>query len=379
MKLIKKLQECATIGQADPILTRLGAGPAVKKLVETAIILSNSQDPQQRSHAYSFMESAIKELEDDDEKLHEEVMGQHSGEDGLPTKPIGAEGNSPENKTMTEEEDKDDEHKVKEEVLDNHNNGPREDGSEQSTDNTAPYPGEGTDTTTGEKPMQDMDGTVNQWNETGGMPPGAGGPPGGGMPPGAAGGMPPGNPMQQAGGGMPPGMGGGMPGMMPGLAPDVAQEMGMVMPNLPPMDTNQMMRQMQYTVKNMVTDLYKKEIVPLRNRLQEQYRQSNSDKKQYNSILKQQREAIKSLSQEIQETKSHNGSMSLDIDALRKNSTAKFRETVPTFDDFSGFEGRNGSPTIQPVPQRQKMKLDIARAEIEQMDKILNSKSSIYN
>jgi len=49
------------MGQADPILSRLGAGPAVKKLVETALILSNSQDPQQRGHAYSFMESAFKE------------------------------------------------------------------------------------------------------------------------------------------------------------------------------------------------------------------------------------------------------------------------------------------------------------------------------
>ena len=28
------------MGQADPILTRLGAGPAVKKLVETALVLS---------------------------------------------------------------------------------------------------------------------------------------------------------------------------------------------------------------------------------------------------------------------------------------------------------------------------------------------------
>ena len=370
MKLIKKLQECATIGQADPILTKLGAGPAVKKLVETAIILNNSQDPQQRSHAYSFMESAIKELEDDDEKLHEEEMGKFGHEDGLANHKIGEEEDKDDDK-LHEEEDKDDEHKVKEEVLDNHNNGPREDGSEQSTHNTEPYPGEGTDTTTGEKPMQDMDGTINQWNETGGMPPGGAAPPG-------AGAAPPGNPMQQAGG-MPPGAAGGMPpGMMPGLAPDVAQEMGMIMPNLPPMDTNQMMRQMQYTVKNMVTDLYKKEIVPLRNRLQEQYRQTNSDKKQYNSILKQQREAIKTLSQELQETKAHNGSMSLDIDTLRKNSTAKFRETVPILNDFSGFEGR-GTPTIQPVPQRQKMKLDIARSEIEQMDKILNSKSSIYN
>jgi len=30
------------MGQADPILNKLGAGPAVKKLVETALILSNS-------------------------------------------------------------------------------------------------------------------------------------------------------------------------------------------------------------------------------------------------------------------------------------------------------------------------------------------------
>jgi len=36
------------MGQADPILTKLNAGPAVKKLVETAIALSSSQDPQQR-------------------------------------------------------------------------------------------------------------------------------------------------------------------------------------------------------------------------------------------------------------------------------------------------------------------------------------------
>lgn len=372
MNLIKKLQECSTIAQADPILLKLHAGPAVKKLVETAIILNNSTDPQQRSHAFSFMESAIKEMEDDDkDPLHEEEMGQHSHEDGLPNKPIGGEGSRPENKVMSEEEkdyDDDKDHKIHEEELKNHNQGGRTDGSEQSSDNTPPYPGEGKDTTNGEKPMQDMDGTINQWNETGGMPP-----------PGGAG-MPPGAPMQQAGG-MPPGAGmppGGAPGMMPGLAPDVAQEMGMVLPNLPPMDTNQMMRQMQYTVKNMMTNYHKSEVEPLRKQLQEQSRQYSDDTKQYNTILKQQRYAIKTLSQELQETKAYSGSMKLDIDSMRKNATATFRETEPALQNFATFDSR-GIPGIQPMPSQNQIKLQNARSEIEQMDKILNSKSSMYN
>ena len=107
------------MGQADPILTRLGAGPSAKKLVETAIILSNSQDPQQRTHAFSFMETAIKELE-------------------------GA--------------------------LSNHNNGPRNIGSGQSSDNCSPYPNVGNYSSNGEYPMQGMQGTINQWNETGSEP-----------------------------------------------------------------------------------------------------------------------------------------------------------------------------------------------------------------
>ena len=363
MKLIKKLQECSTIAQADPILHKLHAGPAVRKLVETAIILNNSPDPQQRSHAFSFMESAIKEMEDEDNKLHEEQIGMHSNEDGLPTKPIGAEGHTPDANVMHEEEehdkdhklheeeDDDDEkhemreeesdHKIHEEELKNHNNGPREDGSEQSSDNTAPYPGKGKDTENGERPMQDMSPSYNQWNETNGM-------------------QPMGN------------------GMLPGLAPDVAQEMGMVMPQLPPMDTNQMMRQMQYTVDTVISNLRKNEIEPLRRRLQEQTQQNTKDKRFYSDVLKQQKEAIRSLSQELQETKARNGSMSLDIDALRKNSSAKFRETVPELERFVGFDER-GIPSIQPLANRQTHKLNAVRSEIEQMDKILNSKNSIYN
>ncbi len=325
MSLIKKLQECSTIGQADPILTRLGAGPAVKKLVETALILSNSQDPQQRNHAYSFMESAIKELEDGEHdagaKVHEEdSMGKHADEDELNN------------------------HKLHEEELDNHNTGSRDEGSEQSSDNTEPYEGEGKDTTNGEKPMQDMDGATNQWNETGGFPPNGMPPNGGGMP--QPGGMPP------NGGGMPqPGM---MPGMSPGLSPDVAQEMGMVMPQLPPMDTNQMMRQMQYTLES----YHKRVVVPLV------------------SHIKTQRAAIKEQSNQIKELRTNSGSMTLDLDSLKKNAPAKFRETEPTETPNYGTQVLS----LQPHLTRRKDKLDTARSEITEMDKIIRSgSSSIYN
>ena len=151
------------MGQADPILTRLGAGPAVKKLVETALALSNSQDPQQRNHAYSFMESAIKELEDEDgrgnladrglgpdvddgssaHKLHEEDEDErrerrmheeededkhrdrklHEEEDDKPRerKMHEEEEDDDKRKRMHEEKDEKDDHKLHEEELANHN------------------------------------------------------------------------------------------------------------------------------------------------------------------------------------------------------------------------------------------------------------------
>ncbi len=202
--------------EANPILAKLKARPSARKLVETAIILSNSPDKQQKEHAFSFMSTAIQELEDDADKKKPDFLEE------------------------TNDNDKDD-LPIHEEVLDNHNNGAREDGSEQSSQNEEPYTGEGKDTTNGEKPMQDLEGTVNQWNETGGMPPG-----GGGMP-----GQMPGQPPM-----------GQMPGQMPGLDPNIAQEMGMIMPQLPPMDTNQMMRQMQYTVNKVAETLFRKQILP---------------------------------------------------------------------------------------------------------------------
>ena len=104
MRLIKQLQECSTIGQADPILTRLGAGPAVKKLVETALILSNSQDPQQRNHAYSFMESAMRELENSDVEDHN-----HPDPDKTKQPHLAHDQNEPVSPVQEEEDDDDDE------------------------------------------------------------------------------------------------------------------------------------------------------------------------------------------------------------------------------------------------------------------------------
>jgi len=351
LKLLKKLQECSTIGQADPILTKLGAGPAVKKLVETAIILSNSQDPQQRSHAFQFMESAIKEMENNDVDDENHPPIDKSKQDHLQhdqNEPVSSV--QEQDYDNDENDDDDDDKPIHEEVLDNHNNGPREDGSEQSTENREPYPGTARDSDNGEKPMQDMTKTENQWNETG-MPPGMGGAPGG-MPGGM--GQPPGAEMGQ--------------GLMPGLAPDVAQEMGMIVPELPPFNTNQMMRQMQYTVNKVVSDLYKKEIAPLHRVLRHQ-----------KEIQKQQKDAIKSLSQELRETKNASGNLKFDLDNMRKNKNASFRETVPDqdFQNIATFD-RNGLPGVQPI-NRQQVRLATARSEIEMMDRILNSKEkSIY-
>lgn len=369
-KLIKKLQECSTLGQADPILTKLDAGHAIKKLVETAIILNNSQDPTQRTHAFSFMESAIKQLETDDSehKIDEESpMGQHSHEDGLNSPKIGS-GDG----TINEEEEDDDEknktsaeNKIHEEELSNHNQGGRTTGSEQSTDNTAPYPGEGNDTTTGEKPMQDMDDTVNQWNETGGIPPQQG------MPPQQPGMMPPqqmATPPPQAGGNM----------IIPGLAPDIAQEMGVGMPAPPPMDTNQQMRQMQYTIKEYINDYHKRITVPINERLNATIKQQRETLTQQRTILTQQREAIKNLSQEIQETKAASGNLKFDLDYMRKNSNASFRETTSINDNLPRFDS-HGMPGIQPVNRKQQTLYE-ARAEIDAMDKLLKSgNKSIYN
>jgi len=261
------------MGQADIILDKLRAGPAVKKLVETSIALSHSADAQQRNHAFSFMESALRELEDD--------KGERRGDD-------------------KEDEKRAVDKALHEEELSNHNTGSRDEGSEQSSDNTEPYPGTGKDTTDGEKPMQDLSGTENQFNETGGM-------------------------------------------MVPGLAPDVAQEMGNHMPQMPPMNTPQMMKQMQYTINQAL-------------------------KKYHETVM---RPFARTMNNKISETRKLNSVTELDLDHLKNNANAKFRETIPELKQI---------PSIQPRTTLKREKISDARSEIEQMNNILNSQnSSIYN
>jgi len=166
--------------------------------------------------------------------------------------------------------------------------------------------------------------------------------------------------------------------IMPGLAPDIAQEMGMGMPAPPPMDTSQMMRQMQYTVKNIVNDYHKRIVGPLNERLNATTKQYKEALTLQRTVLNQQKEAIKALSAELRETSAANGTMKLDLDTLRNNASAKFRETVPA-ESIPTF---NGMPMtgIQPPPSIKKDNITLARSEITEMDKILRTKpSEIYS
>jgi len=368
------------MGQADPILTRLGAGPAVKKLVETALVLANSQDPQQRNHAYSFMESAIRELEDGENRGADSGLGPDvddgidapklreedgTGKHDAVSKVFGEEekDDKDDEHRQREERDDDDEHKLHEEVLDNHNNGPREDGSEQSTENTAPYAGEGVDTTNGEKPMQDMDDTVNQWSETNGM---------------IVPGLPPIDAQQQmaAGGAMNGQMNGGAGFGSPGLDPNIAQEMGAQMPPMPQLNDNQMMRQMQYTMRHEIKNYHDKVTIPMNNRLNATIKQNH----QQREIIAAQRKAIKAISLEVRETKTSSGNMRLDLDSMKQNATASFRETTERLPGYTSPAEIQTVTGVQPLPNFQRNKVAIARSEIEQMDKMLNTqKNPMYN
>jgi len=189
---------------------------------------------------------------------------------------------------------------IKEEELSGGNPSGTE-GSEQSSDNVGPYPQVGE-----EEPNEDIES----------------------MQGGAASGD---NQMKE----------GGPMGMFPGIEPGIAQEMGNQMPALPPMSTNQQMRQMQYTVREAV----KYYVLPLRNQ-----------------ILRQQ-EAIKVLSKQVQESEAKHGSMKLDLATIQKGSKARvIQETIPT------------DPMAVPSQiHNTQFELEKARSEIAQMDKSIRS------
>ena len=198
----RKLQACRTCEEARPILETLKVRPSARKLVETAIQLKQSKDPRQQSYGLDFMQTAIREI-DDDEKKHQEANGT-----AHPMK-VGA-GAEDIDKKMSEADEITG-------ALDSH----------QSSDIDMPYPKEGTD-----EPNSDIESmqTASGENQMGGIKENMAPMPGQ---------MPP---MQQGGMGqqMPP-----MPGMPP-VAPELMKQMSP--PQIPGV-TPQAMRKMQYTVE----------------------------------------------------------------------------------------------------------------------------------
>jgi hypothetical protein len=164
----------------------------------------------------------------------------------------------------------------------------------------------------------------------------------------------------------------GQPGQ-PGLDPNIAQEMGAQMPPMPQLNDNQMMRQMQYTVNRIVSNLYKKEIAPMKERL-------NATIRVQKETITAQRKAIKQLAIEVRETKTNSGSMKLDLDSMKQNASASFRETTQQLPGFTSPAEIQLVTGVQPLPNYQRNKVAIARSEIEQMDKMLNTqKNPMYS
>ncbi len=275
MSITKRLQECTSYNQAIPLLKSIKAGPALHKIVETAMLLKNHADPHQREYGSNFMRTALQELEMD----KDEQPTPHHGD------------------SVTVKGDK----IIKEEELVGGNPDGTE-GSEQSSDNEGPYPQVGT-----EEPNSDIES----------------------MQGGASSGD---NQMKEGQSPM---------GMYPRIEPGVAQEMGNHMPQVPPMNTSQQMRQMQYTVNEAV----KRYVTPLRNQIQRQ------------------QEAIKVLVKQVQESEARTGSMKLDLGKVKGGSQARvIQETI------------SQDPIFNPKPSPIHSKvfaLEKARSEIAQMDKAI--------
>lgn len=197
---LNELYSVKTIQEAITVLgDRKGANrPSIVKLAETMVRFRNDPSQNAKNEADSMTLSMIQEMEDF--------------------------GHDPEVSVKP----KDDKF-VKEEKLTNHNPGDIGQGSEQSSDNTLPYPQQGsTEAEKNIESMQTADGE-NQMKEMGGGMPGQPGQP----------------PMQMGGGGGMP-----MPGMpMPGMDPGIMKQMAPGMGAIPPMNTPQQMQQMQYTMK----------------------------------------------------------------------------------------------------------------------------------
>lgn len=238
--LIIRLREARTFVDADPILQELGAPSHINKLVEASIYQRLSSSPAAVEYGITLLNEAIQYLEKDEEPASPETPG---------IKPK-------------------DDHFVKEETLDNHNPGGGQAGSEQSTENTEPYSGEGTKT--GDEDMTNAPDTENQMSEmTAPFP----------------------NTLNSE---------------MGGLHPDIAKQMGAKMPTVPPMNAGDQMKQTRYTMQK----YHETVVVPMLKH------------------AKMQDAAIKKLSQKIRETEAKAGTYTLDMDVIKQQSPARVRETT---------------------------------------------------
>ncbi len=238
--LITRLREAKSLADADPILKELRASPLIIKMVEASILQKMNPNPASYEYGTSMLNAAIRELDPEEEPASPESPGLKRKGDGF----------------------------VKEEELSNHNPGNHGAGSEQSSENTEPYSGEGKKE--GDEDMLNAPDTENQMSEAQDAP---------------------------------------FPGKMNemgGLHPDIAKKMGQGMPQMPPMGAADGMKQMKYTIKN-----YHETIV-----------------KPLWAHSRKQDAAIKKLSQKVRETEARSGAYTLDIDSIKENAPARFRETV---------------------------------------------------
>ena len=307
MKLSKKIQECTGYDEAKPILEKAGARNHTKKLIKESFSLLGSV----QNKAIASLKSAFKEMEDDNIADNE----------------------------------------INEEELKNNNTGERTTGSEQSTENEEPFSGKGKDSTTGEKPMDAIEGAVNQWSETHPAA-GATGIPSGVSAPGAI-------PPQPA---MPPGV--MPPNQMAGPPPT-----GGIPPIQPIQPIGQMDPQMQQYIQSVIRQEMQNYDSQVTTKTKETMGRVVS---QLTANSNQQKEVIKKLSQELQETISSKNSMQYDLDYMRKNASASFRETVPILNGF--VPGGYGKARLDNKLYSKYDNLTQARAEITEMDKILKSR-----
>ena len=280
-----KLQECTTMIQAEPFLR--GASPTFRKTVETAIALSNHANPDQRALGQNFWSSVIQEQSVKLDKAEEPTQHHDYG--------IKKKGNG----------------FIKEETLEGGNKDGT-DGSEQSSDNTEPYPQVADSSEDGQKDMEKMSDTENQMTEN--FPP-------------------------------MPGMSGPMQGM-PGMDPNVLKQMAPQMPQMPQMNTPQAVQQMQYTVK----EALKHYVGPLR--------------EQVIKLTK----ANAFLAKQVREMQTMK--TGLDLHEVKRGTAPGLHETLPrTISNAGSMTGQKGEPRIY----EKSYNLESARAEILNMDKMISN------